>query len=63
MRWICKDDIEECLTEQWRKSAQTAIEKVNAAKNVGIVKLKKYALTCQWIIFGQKIKLKGKRSI
>jgi len=33
MRWICKDYIEECLTEQWRKSAQTAIEKVNAAKN------------------------------
>ena len=32
MRWICKKDIEECLTEQWRQSAQAAIEKVKAVK-------------------------------
>lgn len=31
MRWICKDDIEECLTDAWRKSAEKAIQGINAA--------------------------------
>lgn len=31
MRWVCKDDIEQCLTSAWRQSAQKAIENINAA--------------------------------
>ncbi len=33
MRWICKDDIELCLTEEWRKSAAAALEKLENAQN------------------------------
>lgn len=32
MRWICKDDIEECLTQQWRTKAQAALIRINKAK-------------------------------
>jgi len=31
MRWICKADIEECLTEQWRQSAKNALAEISTA--------------------------------
>ncbi len=31
MRWICKDDIEECLTQAWREMAEQAKEDLIAA--------------------------------
>lgn len=33
MRWICKDDIEECLTQAWRDMADQANTRLLAAKN------------------------------
>lgn len=32
MRWICKEDVEECLTAAWRKAAGAALAKVETAK-------------------------------
>lgn len=32
MRWVCKDDIEECLTEEWRQAAANALEKLVEAE-------------------------------
>ena len=50
MRWICKDDIEECLTDAWRKSAEKAIKDINAAATIQERKeiLKKAASTKVW---------------
>lgn len=31
MRWICKEDIEECLTQQWRTVAEQAFERAQSA--------------------------------
>ena len=31
MRWICKDDIEECLTQSWRNLAEQAKAELIAA--------------------------------
>ncbi|GAB1437291.1 hypothetical protein MASR2M36_00220 [Providencia sp.] len=33
MRWICKDDIEECLTQAWREMASQAKDELIAAPN------------------------------
>jgi uncharacterized protein (TIGR02646 family) len=33
MRWICKDDIEECLTQAWRDKANAAKAELMAAAN------------------------------
>lgn len=33
MRWVCKDDIEECLTQAWRDNADAAKAKIMAAAN------------------------------
>jgi uncharacterized protein (TIGR02646 family) len=33
MRWICKDDIEECLTKAWRDKAEAAKNELLAASN------------------------------
>lgn len=32
MRWICKDDIQECLTQAWRNAAADALDKLKKAK-------------------------------
>lgn len=33
MRWICKDDIEENLTQEWRNRASVALEQINDANS------------------------------
>ena len=33
MRWVCKDDIEECLTEEWRQTAADALQKLVEAED------------------------------
>lgn len=33
MRWICKDDVEECLTQSWRDSAKMIARKIADAEN------------------------------
>lgn len=35
MRWICKDDIEECLTEEWRNRSEAALADINSAASQG----------------------------
>ncbi len=50
MRWICKDDIEECLTEAWRKEAQVALDEAVAAGTLEARKaiLRKASSTKVW---------------
>ncbi|MEI6858500.1 MAG: hypothetical protein V5788_01700 [Shewanella sp.] len=39
MRWICKDDIEECLTQAWRETAAQAKANLIAAPDEATRKL------------------------
>ncbi len=57
MRWICKEDIEECLTEQWRQSAQEALTAIIAAQTPQERKdiLKKAASTQVWRDFYNRL--------
>lgn len=50
MRWICKDDIEECLTQAWRDRADQAREELVAAPDEAERKkiLKKVASSKVW---------------
>lgn len=50
MRWICKDDIEECLTQQWRNEANAAFIRLKKAKSEKERKniLKKASSTKVW---------------
>jgi uncharacterized protein (TIGR02646 family) len=34
MRWVCKDDIEECLSEEWRRTSEAALERLENAETV-----------------------------
>lgn len=63
MRWICKDDIEECLTDAWRNSADKAIQEINAATTSQKRKeiLKKAASTQVWRDFYDLLPDKLKR--
>ncbi|MBM5575784.1 hypothetical protein [Deefgea sp. CFH1-16] len=50
MRWICKDDIEECLTQAWRDIAQQAKDGLIAAPDQEVRKaiLKKASSSIIW---------------
>ncbi|UZJ60892.1 HNH endonuclease [Pseudomonas sp. KU26590] len=50
MRWICKEDIQECLTELWRNTAAEALQKLQEAESVDKRKeiLKKTSSTDIW---------------
>lgn len=50
MRWVCKEDIEACLTQAWRDKASAALDELNAAANTTARKkiLRKAASSSVW---------------
>jgi uncharacterized protein (TIGR02646 family) len=53
MRWICKDDIQQCLTQAWRDQAAQAIDELNAAPDLDTRKkiLRSRASSAVWRAF------------
>lgn len=57
MRWICKDDVQECLTELWRTTAAEALQRLKEADSAEQRKeiLKKASSTDIWRSFYESL--------